>query len=120
MAKLVEVIEPFEAIKRWRIIAFREMSGNSKREDKPNKPQAYIMGNIIRPFFSKIDKNDSKYIKTYRMIIYGMFNYSKSLKTITLRASGYNLGRHLAEKGLIRSIDDLPQVFINQRIGLLD
>lgn len=121
MTRTVKTADPYKAIKYWRSIALREKNNNdSKREKRLSKPQMYIMVNITRPFFSRIDMNDSKYIRTYRMIIYGMLNYSKSLKTITLRASGYNLGKHLAKRGLIRSIDDLPQVFINQRIGLLD
>ena len=120
MPEVVKTIDSYDAIKRWRYIALHEKNSSNRRESRLNKIQAYITANVTRPFFSRIDKNDSKYIRTYRMIIYGMLNYSKSLKTITLRASGYNLGRYLAEEGLIRSIDDLPQVFINQRIGLLD
>lgn len=120
MTKVVKTQSLYEAIKQWRSIALREKSENSIREKKLNKINMYITAKVTRPFFTRIDKGDPKYVKTYRMVVYGILNYSRSLKTITLRASGYNLGKHLAEKGLIKSIDDLPQVFIDQRIGLLD
>ena len=54
------------------------------------------------------------------MIIYGMHKYSRPLRSIVMKASGYNLGVMLVDKGIVRSIDDLPEIFVRQKIGILD
>lgn len=114
-----------DVILRWRELASKEVSlgasksllrfGNGVRSLTPN-----YLTNIHRPFFNRLDPCDSIYVRTHRMIVYGMTKYSKALKAVVMKASGKNLGKLLVSKGVIRSLDDLPEVFIAQRIGLLD
>ncbi len=106
-------------IEKWRKIYKEEVKSKKKhREEIRLTPENYF--NVVRPFFVKISPEDRKYVRTFRMILYGMLEYSPSLRTLILRGAGYNLARRLIETGEIRSIDDLPKVFLNQKIGLLD
>jgi len=113
------------AILKWRDVAIREASLNRHgsyalhRPDFKSLAPTYLT-NIHRPFFNRLDTCDSLYVRTHRMIVYGMTKYSKALKAVVMKASGKNLGKLLVSKGVIRSLDDLPEVFVAQRIGLLD
>lgn len=118
-----------ESIKRWRRIYYLEKDKESKkynRKQRNSKNAMYKLNDrtypftIKRPFFYNLDHSDHVYIRTYRMVIYGIMQYSRSMKTIVMKASGYNLGRMLVKKKAIRSLDDLPKIFILQRIGILD
>ena len=75
---------------------------------------------VHRPTFSTINPIDKTYIRTYRMILRGIMNYSISLMKILMKASGKDLGYSLVEKGAVKSIEDLPKIFLIQKIGLLD
>ncbi|MCD6196293.1 MAG: hypothetical protein J7J82_05870 [Staphylothermus sp.] len=75
---------------------------------------------VHRPTFSSLNPIDKTYIRTYRMIIRGIMNYSISLMKILMKASGKDLGYSLVEKGAVKSIEDLPKIFLKQKIGLLD
>lgn len=81
--------------------------------------QDYVF-NVERPFFCKISRSDHIYVRSHRMIIYSIIQYSKSMEAVVMRSSGYNLGKILVRKGVIKSLDDLPKIFILQRIGVLD
>lgn len=106
-------------IGKWREIYKAEIKGKKKnRKEAKLIPENYF--NIVRPFFMKISPQDKEYVRTFRMISYGMLRYSPSLRTLILRGAGYNLACRLVETGEIKSIDDLPKVFLNQKIGLLD
>lgn len=122
-----------KSITKWRKIYLSEKNkqnklGKNKRfssktvnkvNDCIQEIDHYLL-HVYRPFFYKLDPNDEIYMRTHRMIIYGMLKYSRSLKTVVMKASGYNLGKLLVEKGVVKTLDDLPKVFVMQRIGLLD
>ncbi len=113
----------YRAIRNWRRIALEEQNnrviGEKRISHRCRLKKSYLTS-TRRPFFVGLDRNDPIYIRTYRMIVYDMMRYSPALKAVVMKASGYNLGRMLVEKSIIRSMDDLPHVFIAQRIGLLD
>jgi len=118
-----------KSIWRWRKVYYLEKDRECKKCNRNkinNKNTMYKINDqnypfsIRRPFFYKIDRSDHVYIRTYRMVVYGIMQYSKSMKTIVMKASGYNLGKMLVKKRAIKSLDDLPKIFILQRIGILD
>ena len=107
------------SIEKWREIYKAEVKSKKKhRKEVKLTPENYF--DSVRPFFMKISPEDKEYVRTFRMISYGMLRYSPSLRTLILRGAGYNLACRLVETGEIKSIDDLPKVFLNQKIGLLD
>ncbi len=125
-ATLKELYEEYlplieDAIKSWRMIYHKEK--NSRRNNKESignrLGKEYIYG-TVRPFFERLSPDDSRYIRTHRMIVFGMMEHSPSLKAVVLKASGKKLAKLLLREGIVRSLDDLPMVFIVQRIGLLD
>lgn len=107
-------------IEKWRDIYKRETrNGKQKLSGESSlTPDNYF--NVKRPFFMRFSKEDPKYVRTIRMISYGMLQYSPSLRTLVLRGAGYNLAQKLVETNEIKSVDDLPRVFLTQKIGLLD
>jgi len=106
-------------MEKWREV-YREKVNSKKRngEGVTLTPENYF--NVIRPFFMKVSPEDKEYVRTFRMVSYGMLEYSPSLRTLILRGAGYNLASRLVESGEIRDIEDLPKVFLNQKIGILD
>ena len=117
-----------KSIERWRKVYYleKDIKHRKSRRNQLNRNSIHKINeqnypfSIKRPFFHKVDRNDHVYMRTYRMIIYGIIQYSKSMKSIIMKASGYNLGKMLVKKKAIKSLDDLPKIFILQRIGILD
>ncbi len=109
-----------EAIASWRTVYYKE---RGMRVDKARTldrlGKEYIHG-TARPFFERLSSDDSLYIRTHRMIVFGMMEHSPSLKAVVLKASGRKLAKLLLKEGIVKSLDDLPMVFVTQRIGLLD
>jgi len=109
-----------EAIRSWRLIYYKEKNLPRGGKDAPVRlGKDYIYG-TIRPFFERLSYDDNRYIRTHRMIVFGMMEHSPSLKAVVLKASGKKLAKLLLREGIVRSLDDLPMVFVVQRIGLLD
>lgn len=110
----------YNIIKSWRYRAETEKTDQSlvRKRRRSLDPDTYM--DVERPFFKSIDSNDDTYIRIYRIMIYGLMKYSLPIKIVVMRSAGYNLGKMLVEKGLIKSIDDMPHVFIQHKIGLLD
>ncbi len=109
---------------KWRRVYLEEIRRGPKTRnyvslDSEPAKDIYI-NRTIRPFFRRISSDDIYYIRTHRMIIYGMHKYSRPLRSIVMKASGYNLGVMLVDKGIVKSLDDLPEIFVRQKIGLLD
>ncbi len=120
---LEDVLE--KKIMFWRKIYYREkenrrISPNTAPHHKKHLGSAGYPISIMRPTFTLIDQSDPIYIRTYRMIVRGILDYSVSLMKILMKASGKSLGYRLVDNGDIRSIDDLVDIFFRQRIGLLD
>lgn len=118
----VDVINKYRL--RWRKTYLEEIRRGPKTRryvslDSEPAKDIYI-NRTIRPFFRVISGDDIYYIRTHRMIIYGMHKYSRPLRSIVMKASGYNLGVMLVDKGIVKSIDDLPEIFVRQKIGILD
>jgi len=117
-----DVIDEYKS--KWRRIYLEEIRRGPKTRkyvslDSEPAKDIYI-NRTIRPFFRGISSDDIYYIRTHRMIIYGMHKYSRPLRSIVMKASGYNLGVMLVDKDIVRSIDDLPEIFVKQKIGILD
>jgi len=110
-----------EAIRRWRSVYYRERSATTagERRQLDRLSKEYVYG-AIRPFFESLSSDDVRYIRAHRMIVFGMMKHSPSLKAVVLKASGKKLAKLLLKEGIVRSLDDLPVVFVAQRIGLLD
>ncbi len=111
-----------ELIREWRGVYKSELRDRKQLRKKVCNtewdPESYF--NVRRPSFVKISPDDHKYVRTFRMVSYGMLHYSPSLRTLILRNAGYDLAHRLVEKKEIKDVDDLPVVFLNQKIGLLD
>ncbi len=116
-------------IEFWRKIYYKEKNRKNTKKTSSNRRNNSIMYRITeraypvtvhRPTFSSLNPIDKTYIRTYRMIIRGIMNYSISLMKILMKASGKDLGYSLVEKGTVKSIEDLPKIFLRQKIGLLD
>ena len=114
-------------IEFWRNIYYKEKNikrANFRRKVYNNGIYRIREGiypiTVHRPTFSSLNPIDKTYIRTYRMIIRGIMNYSLSLMKILMKASGKDLGYSLVEKGAVKSIEDLPKIFLRQKIGLLD
>ncbi|MCD6558260.1 V4R domain-containing protein [Palaeococcus sp. (in: euryarchaeotes)] len=106
-------------IEKWREIYKTEVRNRKRMPEVAQlNPEEYL--NVRRPFFTHISPEDAEYVRTFRMVSYGMLSYSPSLRAVILRGAGYNLARRLTGTGEIKSVDDLPRVFLKQRIGLLD
>ncbi|NJD99836.1 hypothetical protein E3E26_08600 [Thermococcus sp. LS1] len=112
-------IEYIDLIKQWRNIYRSEVKEKpSQLQRNELTPQNYFQ--VRRPFFAKLFPEDPEYVRTFRMISYGMMEYSPSLRSLILRGAGLKLAKRLVESGEVKSLDDLPKVFLNQKIGLLD
>lgn len=113
-------------IEFWRNIYYKEKNIKHINFRKKSYNEIYRIKEEIypitvhRPTFSSLNPIDKTYIRTYRMIIRGIMNYSISLMKILMKASGKDLGYSLVEKGTVKSIEDLPKIFLKQKIGLLD
>ncbi len=106
-------------LKKWREIYNYEVKKDvTNQKKKKLTPERYF--NVKRPTFGKLSHDDSKYVRTFRMVSYGMLEYSPSLRSLILRDAGYNLAQRFVKKGKIKSLDDLPEVFFKQKIGLFD
>ncbi|MBC7095391.1 V4R domain-containing protein [Thermococcus sp.] len=106
-------------IKKWREVYKMEIKGGETSQERTQlTPEVYF--NVKRPFFTHHSPEDREYVRTFRMISYGMLMYSPSLRSLILRGAGYNLAKRLTKIGEIKDIDDLPKVFLEQKIGLLD
>jgi len=109
-------------IGKWREVYESEVKN---RKQLPKKvigvewdPESYF--NVKRPSFVRISPDDQKYVRTFRMISYGMLDYSPSLRTLILRNAGYDLAQKIGKKRGIKDVDDLPTIFLTQKIGILD
>ncbi|MCD6523742.1 MAG: hypothetical protein J7K48_01890 [Thermococcus sp.] len=113
------LVEP--SLKKWREV-YKEEKKQKKCAEKVGHleldPAVYF--NVKRPFFVRLSPEDPTYVRTFRMISYGMLKYSPSLRILILRGAGYRLARKLVETNEIRSIDDLPRVFLQQKLGIVD
>jgi len=117
MEDITSYVEPL--LKKWREVYKEEKrKKHVKIEYSELDPLMYF--NVKRPFFVKLSPEDPTYVRTFRMISYGMLKYSPSMRTLILRGAGYNLARKLVETNEIKSIDDLPRVFLKQKLGLVD
>jgi len=110
-----------EAIESWRRVYYAERGKPAPNAGlgREGLGPDYIYG-ASRPFFQAVSSDDHHYIRTHRMIVFGMMEHSPSLKAVVLKASGRKLAKLLLKEGIVRSLDDLPAVFMVQRIGLLD
>ncbi len=109
-----------EAIASWREVYVKEKDSKPSPSGRSEGLSSDYIYGAIRPFFERLSPDDSRYIRTHRMIVFGMMEHSPSLKAVVLKASGKRLAKLLFREGIVRSLDDLPAVFIAQRIGLLD
>jgi len=116
-----EVVErAMESIRSWRSRASPLATGTPRTKGGPSKLGPSYLANVARPFFQGVDPGDSTYVRAYRAVVYGIAEYSTSLRTVMLRSAGRRLGTMLVRRGDVRSVDDLPRVFVLNRIGLLD
>ncbi|RLF84097.1 hypothetical protein DRN41_06560, partial [Thermococci archaeon] len=75
------------SIEKWREIYKAEVKSKKKhRKEVKLTPENYF--DSVRPFFMKISPEDKEYVRTFRMISYGMLRYSPSLRTLILRGAG--------------------------------
>ncbi len=109
-----------DVITRWRKVYRDEVSRMRGRDLQRSElnPRNYF--HVVRPFFKSLSPDDPEYVRTFRMVSYGMLEYSPSMRALILRGAGLELAKRLTKTGEVRSLDDLPRVFLKQRIGLLD
>ncbi len=111
----------FERVKCWRKVYRKEVKEKKREEGggvRSFQLEDYV--NVQRPFFSKQFPEDKEYVRTFRMISYGMFRYSPSMRSLILRGAGRELAHKLVEEKRVRDLEDLPLIFLEQKIGLLD
>ncbi len=110
----------FERIKCWRKVYRKEVKEKGRGTESIGSLHLEDYVNVERPFFSKLFPEDKEYVRTFRMISYGMLQYSPSMRSIILRGAGRKLAHKLVEERKIRELEDLPLIFLEQKIGLLD
>lgn len=111
-----------EYLRRYREIAEKEMSGEKQPKPKTETFTTVDLLNPARPYMSSLNTDDTKYVINFRLV-----RHSELDRVVGLSAANtlwYNAGKQLGilavEKGLIKSLDDLLNFAVNQRIGLVD
>ncbi|HDD25819.1 MAG TPA: hypothetical protein ENF75_01865 [Acidilobales archaeon] len=119
---MVEEVSLEEMTRKYREIAEKEMRGEKPLRERVKEYTTINFLNPQRPFMSKQSADDTKYVINFRLV-----RWSELERIVGLGASNtlwYNAGKSLGElaveKGLIKSVDDLINFVINQRIGLVD
>jgi len=111
-----------EYVRKYRSIAEKEMRGEIKPKDRVKNYTQLDLLNPKRPFFSSLNKDDTKYVINFRLVRHA--NFEELLGGIGTSAVWYRCGKTLGElavnKGLIKSLDDFNKFVIEQRIGLVD
>jgi len=119
---VVEFEDISERIKRYREIAEKEMRGELAPRPKVKSYTQLDLLNPERPHFSSINRDDSKYVTTFRLVRFCKLSkiVGGSAADILWYSSGKDLGMLLVDKGLIKSVDDIARVLLDQRIGIVD
>ncbi len=111
-----------EYIRKYREIAEKEMRGEKQPRSQTKEYTTVDLLNPARPYMSSLNRDDTKYVVNFRLI-----RHSELDRIVGISASNtlwYNAGKQLGilavEKGLIKSLDDLVNFVVNQRIGLVD
>ncbi len=111
-----------EYIRRYRETAEKEMRGEVSLREKATSYTTVNFLNPARPYMSSLNTDDTKYVINFRLV-----RHSELDRVVGLSAANtlwYNAGKQLGilavEKGLIKSLDDLLNFVVNQRIGLVD
>jgi len=111
-----------EQLRKYREIAEREMRGEAKPRPRVEKATTLDFLNPARPFLSKLNPDDSKYVVNFRLVRYA--EIEKYVGRAAANTLWYNAGKTLGElvvsRGLIKSVDDLIKFVVEQRIGLVD
>jgi len=111
-----------DAVKKWRFRVLEKSSRleNGRDRSKVREISFNMFSTPFRPFFRKLDSNDTIYVSTHRAFIYGLRKCGSSTRALVLRTSGYDLGKHFIQSREIRNLDDVPKVLAKHRIGLVD
>jgi len=111
-----------EMVKKYREIAEKEMRGEALPREKVSTYTTVDFLNPVRPYMQSLNQDDTKYVINFRLV-----RHSELDRVVGLSAANtlwYNAGKQLGvlavEKGLIKSLDDLLNFLVNQRIGLVD
>ena len=109
-----------KTVYEWREIYLKEIKYGPSRNQVITKPRLDHFFITERPFFSSIDLEDSYYMTNLRAIEYAALKYNLSSKIVIMRLSGYNLGKIMVKKGIVRSIDDIQIALVLYKVGLVD
>ena len=111
-----------ERIKKYREIAEKEMRGELAPRSRANNYTQLDLLKSDRPHFSSVNRDDNKYVTTFRLVRFCKLSkiVGGSAADILWYSSGKDLGMLLVDKGLVKSVDDIARVLLDQRIGIVD
>lgn len=123
MLSAINDVDIKDIIQKYRSKAFQEINLS-----KPSRPKIrrkdltldMILHSIRREWFSKVSSDDVDYVYAFRLLRFSMEWFGRTIPYITSREAGYRLGLRLVEHGIVKDLDDMVNVFISKRIGLLD
>ena len=89
------------------------------------KVESYTQLDLLnpeRPYFNSVNRDDSKYVMSFRLVRFCRISrvVGSHAADILWYSSGKDLGTLLVDKGLIKSVDDVTRVLLDQRIGIVD
>ena len=119
---MVELKDVDEYIRKYREIAEKEMRGELAPRPKVESHTQLDLLNPERPYFNSINRDDSKYVMTFRLARFCRISrfVGNAAANILWYDAGRELGMLLVDKGLVKSVDDLVRVLLDQRIGIVD
>jgi predicted hydrocarbon binding protein len=123
--EIEEAINFYRKVAEEEIKSEKQVEGNLVGPKLLNKKDKLDLNEIItteRSFFSNGNGEnvDKAYVTTFRM---GNFNVPSEMSRSSRGSSfvgGMNLGSQLVQEGLIKDIDSLKNMLLDQKIGIID